>query len=60
MRMLTIIEEFSKRGLTIHCARRIGSIQVAAQLAYVIVAHGKSEYIRSNNGPQIIAKDLRK
>ena len=58
--MLTMIDEFSRRCLTIHCARRIGSIQVIEQLANAMVVHGIPEYIRSDNGPEFIAKDLRK
>lgn len=60
IRMLTMIDEFSRRCLTIHCARRIGSIQVIEQLANAMVTHGIPEYIRSDNGPEFIAKDLRK
>ena len=60
IRMLTMIDEFSRRCLTIHCARRIGSIQVIEQLANAMVVHGIPEYIRSDNGPEFIAKDLRK
>ena len=55
-----MIDEFSRRCLTIHCARRIGSIQVIEQLANAMVVHGIPEYIRSDNGPEFIAKDLRK
>ncbi len=49
IRMLTMIDEFSRRCLTIHCARRIGSIQVIEQLANAMVVHGIPEYIRSDN-----------
>ena len=45
--------------LIIHCARRIGSIQVIEQLANAMIANGIPEYIRSDNGPEFIAKDLR-
>ena len=44
-----MIDEFSRRCLTIHCARRIGSIQVIEQLADAMVTHGIPEYIRSDN-----------
>ncbi|OIM97159.1 integrase [Polynucleobacter sp. QLW-P1DATA-2] len=59
IRMLTMIDEFSRKCLTIHCARRIGSIQVIEQLANAMVLHGIPEYIRSDNGPEFIAKELR-
>ena len=60
IRMLTLIDEFSRKCLTIHCARRIGSIQVIEQLANAMITHGIPEYIRSDNGPEFIAKELRK
>ena len=56
--MLTLIDEFSRRCLTIHCARRIGSVQVIEQLANTMIIHGIPEHIRSNNGPEFIAKEL--
>ncbi|MBU3603390.1 IS3 family transposase [Polynucleobacter sp. AP-Kaivos-20-H2] len=59
IRMLTMIDEFSRRCLTIHCARRIGSVQVIEQLANAMIDNGIPEYIRSDNGPEFIAKDLR-
>ncbi|WP_150114210.1 IS3 family transposase [Polynucleobacter yangtzensis] len=59
IRMLTMIDEFTRKCLTIHCARRIGSIQVIEQLANAMIAHGIPEYIRSDNGPEFIAKELR-
>jgi len=59
IRMLTMIDEFSRKCLTIHCARRIGSIQVIEQLANAMIVHGIPQYIRSDNGPEFIAKELR-
>ncbi|MBT8521130.1 IS3 family transposase [Polynucleobacter paneuropaeus] len=59
IRMLTMIDEFSRKCLMIHCARRIGSIQVIEQLANAMIDNGIPEYIRSDNGPEFIAKELR-
>ena len=61
IRMLTMIDEYTRKCLTIHCARRIGSIQVIEQLANAMIENGVPEYIRSDNvhGPEFIAKDLR-
>ena len=59
IRMLTMIDEFSRKCLAIHCARRIGSIQVIEQLAHAMILHGIPQYIRSDNGPEFIAKELR-
>ena len=54
-----MIDEYTRRSLTIHCARRIGSIQVIEQLANAMILNDISEYIRSDNGPEFIAKDPR-
>ena len=59
IQMLTLIDEFTRKCLTIFCARRIGSIQVIEQLANALITHGFPEYIRSDNGPEFITKDLR-
>ncbi len=59
IRMLTMIDEFTRKCLTIYCARRIGSIQVIEQLANAMIIHGIPEYIRSDNGPEFTAKELR-
>lgn len=60
IRMLTMIDEFSGKYLPIHCARRIGSIQVIEQLANAMITRDIPERIRSDNGPEFIAKELRK
>jgi transposase InsO family protein len=59
IRMLTMIDEFTRKCLTIFCARRIGSVQVIEQLANAMIDNGIPQYIRSDNGPEFIAKELR-
>jgi transposase InsO family protein len=59
IRILTMIDKFSRKCLTIHCARRIGSIQVIEQLVNVMIENSLPEYIRSNNSREFIAKALR-
>ena len=60
IRMLTMIDEFSRKCLTIYYARRIGSIQVIEQLTHAMIDNGIPEHIRSDNEPEFIAKELRK
>ncbi len=59
IRMLTLIDKYTRKCLTIHCARRIGSVQVIEQLANAMIANVIPEYIRSDNGPEFIATELR-
>jgi len=60
IRMLTLIDEFTRECLAIHCARSIGADQVIEVLADVMVSRGIPEHIRSDNGPEFIAHGLRR
>jgi transposase InsO family protein len=60
LRMLTMIDEYTRESLAIRVARRLNSHDVIDALAEVMVAHGIPEHIRSDNGPEFIAKRLRK
>ena len=51
--------ECIRKCLTIHYARSIGLLQVIEQNANTMMIHGIPEYIRSDNGPEFIAKDMR-
>jgi len=57
--MLTMIDEYIRKCLTIHYARRIRSIQAIDQLANAMIIHGIPKYVRSDNDPEFIAKELR-
>jgi transposase InsO family protein len=46
--------------LAIYVGRRINSSQVIEVLADAMIAHGIPDYIRSDNGPEFVAKELRK
>lgn len=59
IRMLTMIDEYSRTCLIVHCARRIGADEVIEQLANAMIVHGIPEHIRSDNGPEFIATRLR-
>lgn len=59
IRMLTMIDEFSRACLVVHCARHIGADEVIEQLANVMIRQGIPQYIRSDNGPEFIANRLR-
>ena len=60
IRMLTMIDEFTRECLAIRVARRLGSYQVMEALADVMMLRGTPEHIRSDNGPEFLAEDLRK
>jgi putative transposase len=59
-RMLTLIDEYTRACLAIRVARRLGGYEVIEALANVMLFRGIPEHIRSDNGPEFVAKELRK
>ena len=59
LKILTLIDEYTREALAIHVARRIRASDVIDILADVMVERGVPEYIRSDNGPEMVAKVLR-
>ena len=57
-RILNIIDEFTKECLASFVARRIRSQDIIFILADLFIEHGVPEHIRSDNGPEFIAKKL--
>jgi transposase InsO family protein len=58
LRILTIMDEFSRFNVCLHVARSITAEQVIDQLNDAIAAYGKPSFIRSDNGPEFIAKAI--
>ena len=59
LRMLVLIDEYTRECLAIRVARRLGSYEVIETLADVMLWRGIPEHIRSDNGPEFVAKELR-
>lgn len=60
LRMLTIVDEYTRECLAIDVARRLNSQDVLAQLADLCVDRAVPEHIRSDNGPEFAAKAVRR
>ena len=60
IKMLTLIDEYTKECLAIQVARRIRASDVIDIFADVMVECGVPTFIRSDNGPEMVAKVLRK
>ena len=60
IRMLTVIDEFTRECLAIHVGRKMDSNEVLYKLSELFIEHGIPENIRSDNGPEFIAERLRK
>jgi transposase InsO family protein len=58
LRMLTVLDEYTRECLTIHVARSISSRQVMGVLEWLFLLHGAPGHLRSDNGPEFIAYAL--
>ena len=59
LRMLTIIDEYSRESLAIEVNRKLDSANVIEVLSQLFIEKGIPGYIRSDNGPEFIAKRVR-
>ena len=59
VRMLTVIDEYTRECLVIRTARRIRSDDVIHTLTELFVLNGVPEHIRSDNGPEFTARVVR-
>src|ERR1700675_3884502 len=60
LRILVVIDEYTRECLALRGDRRLGGLQVIETLGDVSVGGGIPEHIRSDNGPEFIAGELRK
>jgi transposase InsO family protein len=60
LKILTIIDEFSRECLAIHAARRIRSTEVLFKLSELFIEHGVPFHIRSDNGSEFTAILIRR
>lgn len=59
LRLLTLIDEFTRECLAIRVARSINAREVIETLADVMLHRGIPQHIRSDNGPEFTAKVIR-
>ena len=55
LRMLNVVDEFTRECLCIRLGRKLGSAEVIDVLANLFIAHGTPGFIRSDNGPEFVA-----
>ncbi|XHY17113.1 IS3 family transposase ISPye6 (plasmid) [Pseudoseohaeicola sp. NH-UV-7] len=58
-RTLNILDEFSRECLTIRLKRRLNSTDVIDVLTDLFILRGPPAFVRSDNGPEFVAKDVR-
>ena len=59
LKLLTIIDEYSRECLAIDVSRSITSEDVLDRLAQLFLERGTPAYLRSDNGPEFVAKAVR-
>ena len=57
--MLTVIDEFTRRCMTVVVERRLNSDNVLHCLTELFVQHGPPDHIRSDNGSEFTAHAVR-
>jgi transposase InsO family protein len=59
LRIMTLIDEYTRECLTLKVARRFNSFGVIETLADAMLAKGIPEHVRCDNGPEMVARALR-
>ena len=54
--MLNVVDEFSHEALAIRISRRLKSADFIDVLSDLLILRGVPSHIRSDNGPEIVAK----
>ena len=60
LRMLVVIDEFTRECLAIEVGRSFTAADVIGVLPYLFAVRGVPQHIRSDNGPEFVAKKVRK
>ena len=60
LKLLTVLDEFTRECLTIEAGRSIRSKDVINVLEYLFAVRGVPKFIRSDNGPEFIADAIKR
>jgi putative transposase len=60
LRLLTMIDEYTRQCVAIRVARRLNSYHVIETLGDCMLEHGVPEHVRSDNGAEMTAERVRK
>jgi transposase InsO family protein len=56
LKILAVVDEYTRECLALRVDKRITSQGVLNTLEWLFLVHGRPEYLRSDNGPEFIAK----
>jgi putative transposase len=60
IKFLILKDEFTREGLLLEAAYRMGSLAVIGHIQRVIEERGAPKYLRSDNGPEFVARALQR
>jgi len=60
LKLMPIVDEYSRECLTLHTERSITAEEVVDTLRRLFIERGAPEYIRSDNGPEFIAAAVKR
>ena len=58
LKCLTVLDEYTREGLTIDCARSITAQEVVHVLQRLFAQRGAPRYVKSDNGPEFMAQQV--
>jgi transposase InsO family protein len=58
LKCLTVLDEYTREGLTIYCARSITAGDIVQVLQQLFAQRGAPGYVKSDNGPEFIAHQV--
>ena len=59
LKLLHVVDEFTREALDVLCERRIDADATVARLERLAAEHGAPEHVRCDNGPELTANALR-
>jgi len=60
LKLLVVIDEFTRECLAIEVGRTFTARDVILTLQYLFAVRGAPEHVRSDNGPEFVAKEIRR
>ena len=60
LKFLAVVDEWTRECLTLEVERRMTARQVREVLEYLFLVRGRPQYLRSDNGPEFVARSLRR
>ncbi len=60
VKILAVVDEYTRECLCLHAARNITARDVVDELAKIVIERGVPGHIRSDNGPEFVAAEVRR